>query len=67
MAILKLSESKKPALRIVRGKVVVTAYYGFDDASSGGFGLQLSGLMESIDDLDYGDEMLMIQVQTIEN
>ena len=38
MAILKLSESKKPALRIVRGKVVVTAYYGFGDASSGGFG-----------------------------
>ena len=37
-AVLKLAEGEKPALRIVRGKVVFTAYYGFGDASSGGFG-----------------------------
>ena len=37
-AVLKLAEGEKSALRIVRGKVVFTAYYGFGDASSGGFG-----------------------------
>ena len=30
-------------------------------------GLQLSGLVESIDALDCGDDMLMMQVQTIES
>ena len=37
-ALLKLSESDKPIPRVVRGKVVITAYYGFGDTSSGGFG-----------------------------
>ena len=37
-ALLKLADGDKPALRIVRSKVVFTAYYGFGDASSGGFG-----------------------------
>ena len=37
-ALLKLSEGDNPIPRVVRGKVVITAYYGFGDASSGGFG-----------------------------
>ena len=37
-ALLKLADGDKPALRVVRSKVVFTAYYGFGDASSGGFG-----------------------------
>ena len=37
-ALLRLSSSDKPTPRVVRGKVVLTAYYGFGDASSGGFG-----------------------------
>ena len=37
-ALLALSSSDKPAYRIIRSKEVVTAIYGFGDASSGGFG-----------------------------
>ena len=37
-ALLKLSKGTIPMPRVVRGKVVITAYYSFGDASSGGFG-----------------------------
>ena len=37
-ALMKLTLSEKPDSRVIRGKVVLTAYYGFGDASSGGFG-----------------------------
>ena len=37
-ALLALSSSDKPAYRIIRSKEVVTAIYGFGDASLGGFG-----------------------------
>ena len=37
-ALLFLSSAEKPRYRVVRGRVVMTAYYGFGDASSGGFG-----------------------------
>ena len=37
-ALLTLSSLEKPAYRVVRGKAVLTAIYGFGDASSGGFG-----------------------------
>ena len=40
-ALLELSDSDKPTPRVVRGKVVLTAYYGFGDASSGGFGASI--------------------------
>ena len=33
----KLTQPEKPSLRVTRGKVSITAYYGFEDASSGGF------------------------------
>jgi hypothetical protein len=37
-AILQLAEGQRPALRCIRSKLTMTAYYGFGDASSGGFG-----------------------------
>ena len=37
-ALLFLSSAEKPRYRVVRGRVVMTAYYGFGDASSGGVG-----------------------------
>ena len=37
-AILHLADGEKPQLRYVRSKHTMTAYYGFGDASSGGFG-----------------------------
>ena len=37
-ALLLLSSSEKPRYRVVRGKIMLTAFYGFGDASSGGFG-----------------------------
>lgn len=40
-ALEKLSRSDKPLTRVVRGKVVLTAIYGFGDASSGGFGASI--------------------------
>ena len=37
-ALLELSKGDKPIPRVVRGKVLLVARYGFGDASSGGFG-----------------------------
>ncbi len=37
-AILHLTEGEQPALHCVRSKLTMIAYYGFGDASSGGFG-----------------------------
>ena len=37
-ALSALTNSEKPRYNVVRGKVVFKAYYGFVDASSGGFG-----------------------------
>jgi hypothetical protein len=37
-AILQLAEGEQPALRCIRSKVTMNAYYGFGDTSSGGFG-----------------------------
>ena len=37
-ALKKLTESDKPSMRVVRSKKLITALYGFGDASSGGFG-----------------------------
>ena len=37
-ALRELTDSAKPRFRVVRSKAVFTAYYGFGDASSGGFG-----------------------------
>jgi len=37
-AILHLADGEKPQLHYVRSKHTMTAYYGFGDASSGGFG-----------------------------
>ena len=37
-AILRLTEGEQPALCRVRSKLTMIAYYGFGDASSGGFG-----------------------------
>ena len=37
-ALRELTDSAKPRFRVVRSKTVFTAYYGFGDASSGGFG-----------------------------
>ena len=37
-AILLLAEGERPQLRYVRSKHTMTAYYGFGDASFGGFG-----------------------------
>ena len=67
-AVLKLAEGEKPALRIVRGKVVFTAYYGFGDASSGGFGATVGReLMEFMGALDSGEAMQKTRDQTIES
>ena len=38
LALQALTNSDKPRYRVVRSKTVFTAYYGFGDASSGGFG-----------------------------
>ncbi len=40
-ALLLLTKSKHPTVRHVRSNLVVTAYYGFGDASLGGFGLMV--------------------------
>ena len=37
-ALLHLAQSDEPVMRCVRNKHTITAYYGFGDASSGGFG-----------------------------
>ena len=37
-ALLHLAQADKPAMRCVCNKHIVTAYYGFGKASSGGFG-----------------------------
>lgn len=37
-ALVALTQSETPRYNVVRGKVVFRAYYGFVDASSGGFG-----------------------------
>ena len=37
-ALLHLTQSDEPVVRCVRNKHTITAYYGFGDASSGGFG-----------------------------
>ena len=37
-ALVCLTDRDTPCFRVVRSKVVLTAYYGFGDASSGGFG-----------------------------
>ncbi len=37
-ALLHLAQADKPAMRCVCNKHTITAYYGFGDASSGGFG-----------------------------
>jgi hypothetical protein len=37
-ALLELADGERPQLRYVRSKCTLTAYYGFGDASSGGFG-----------------------------
>ena len=37
-ALAHLTASEKTTTQVVRGKVVLTALYGFGDASSGGFG-----------------------------
>ena len=37
-ALLEIVNSPKPVLRVVRSKSVLTAFYGFGDASSSGFG-----------------------------
>ena len=40
-ALIKLTKSPFPDKRIVQRNVVLTAYYGFGDASSGGFGASI--------------------------
>jgi hypothetical protein len=37
-AILHLTKGEQPQVQIVRSKLTIIAYYGFGDASSGGFG-----------------------------
>jgi hypothetical protein len=37
-AILQLTEGEQPQVQRVRSKLTITAYYGFGDASFGGFG-----------------------------
>ena len=37
-AILHLTKGEQPQVQTVRSKLTMTAYYGFGDASSGGFG-----------------------------
>ena len=37
-ALITLSRGDNSMARVIRGKFVLTAYYGFVDASSGGFG-----------------------------
>ena len=75
-ALLFLSSADKPRYRIVRGKVVMTAYYGFGDASSGGFGATVErpdgihgrfGLWSSDeDDVSSNFRELFNLVQTVE-
>lgn len=40
-ALLELAASETPRQRVIRAKNIVTAYYGFGDASSGGFGASI--------------------------
>ena len=41
-ALLRIVHSPKPVLRVVRSKSVLTAFYGFGDASSSGFGASVA-------------------------